>query len=637
MLSATARGVKKMRVEKHRPALLSVFAVLAVTAATVAITAGRPQVSQADTSVRPWLDPGLAVADRVEDLLGRMTLADKVGQMTQAERAKVTAADITQYRLGSVLSGGGSAPTPNSPAGWADMYDQFQRGALATPLQIPLIYGIDAVHGNNNVAGATIFPHNIGLGASRDPALVEKIGAATAEEVAGAGLDWTFAPCLCVARDDRWGRTYESFGEDPELPTAMTTVITGLQDGPTKVLATAKHYIGDGGTTGGDDQGNTEISEADLRAVHLPPFKAAVQRGVGSVMISYSSWNGAKMHGSKYLITDVLKGELAFTGFTVSDWAAIDQLDGKTGFTKAEVVTAVNAGLDMVMVPENWKTFVGYLTEAAQSGEIPMSRIDDANRRILRQKVQLGLFEQPMADRSLAGTVGSAAHRALAREAVRKSQVLLRNENGVLPLAKTGGKIFVAGKNADDIGNQAGGWTLSWQGKSGATIAGTTILQGIREVAGSGTQITYAKDGSGIDSSYRAAIAVIGETPYAEGQGDRPNGLALDATDKAVLTKLRAAGVPVIVVLVSGRPLDIAADVPGWNALVASWLPGSEGAGVADVLFGAYAPTAKLPVTWPSSSSQEPVNRGDGKTGLYAYGYGLTYAGAARSETGPRQ
>jgi beta-glucosidase len=607
-----------VRFDKRR-----VFIGLVVVVSAVLAGVGRiPLAAAADL---PYLDPTLPVADRVEDLLARMTLAEKVGQMTQVQRTKVTAADLTQYRLGSVLSGGGSAPADNTPAGWADMYDGFQRGALATPLQIPLIYGVDAVHGDNNVLGSTIFPHNIGLGATRDPELVQRIGAATAEEVAGAGMDWTFAPCLCVARDDRWGRTYESFGEDPELPTAMTTVITGLQDGPTKVLATAKHYLGDGGTTGGDDQGDTALSEADLRAIHLPPFKAAVERGVGSVMISFSSWNGAKLHGSKYLITDVLKTELGFTGFTISDWAGIDQLDGKKGFTQAEVVTAVNAGLDMIMVPENWQTFVGYLTAAAQSGQIPATRIDDANRRILTQKFKLGLFEQPYADRSLAATVGSAEHRALAREAVRKSQVLLRN-TGVLPLAKDGGKIFVAGKSADDIGNQSGGWTLSWQGASGDTVPGTTILEGIRAAAGTGTSITYARDGAGIDGTYRAAVAVIGETPYAESEGDRPGGLALDAEDEALLARLRATGVPVIVVLVSGRPLDVAAEVDGWAALVAAWLPGSEGAGVADVLFGDYAPTGRLPVTWPLSSDQEPINNGDGKTGLYAYGYGLTYA-----------
>jgi beta-glucosidase len=619
----------------HHAAGVRTLAALIGVVAAVGLGPALAPPGRASAATLPYQDPTRPVAERVDDLLGRMSLDDKVGQMTQAERAAVSASDLTAFRLGSVLSGGGSAPTPNTPAAWADMYDAYQRGALATPLQIPMLYGIDAVHGDNNVYGSTIFPHNIGLGATRDPALVQQIGRATAEEVTGAGLDWTFAPCLCVARNDRWGRTYESFGENPEIATSMTTVITGLQDGPAPVLATAKHYVGDGGTTGGVDQGDTQISEAELRAVHLPPFKAAVDRGVGSVMISFSSWNGLKMHAGRYLITDVLKGELGFAGFTISDWAAIDQLDGQKGFTQAEVVTAVNAGLDMLMVPADWQTFVGYLRSAVQSGQVPMSRIDDANRRILTQKFKLGLFEHPYADRSYAAGIGSAAHRALARQGVRESQVLLKNDGDVLPLAKTGGKIFVAGKSADDIGNQSGGWTLTWQGASGNTVPGTSILRGIRDAAGAGTTITYNRDGNGIDGTYRAAIAVVGETPYAEGQGDRPGSMALDSADLAVLARLRAAGVPVIVVLVSGRPLDIAGELSGWNALLASWLPGSEGNGVADVLFGDFVPTGRLPVTWPRSASQEPINDGDGKAGLFPYGYGLTYAGASADTAAP--
>jgi beta-glucosidase len=523
-----------------------------------------------------------------------------------------------------VLSGGGSAPSPNNPAGWADLYDNLQRGALATPLRIPMIYGIDAVHGDNNVYGATIFPHNIGLGATRDPGLAERIGRATAEEVIGSGQDWTFAPCVCVARNHRWGRTYESFSENPALVSDLTTVVTGLQNGTPKVLATAKHYVGDGGTTNGTDQGNTQLTEADLRSIHLPPFRAAVQRGVGSVMISFSSWNGQKLHGHRYLVTDVLKGELGFTGFTVSDWAGIDQLDGQRGFTQAEVATAINAGLDMIMVPNDWRGFLTLLRAAVQAGQVPMSRIDDANRRILTKKFEYGLFERPFADRSYAATIGSAAHRALAREAVRKSQVLLKN-NGVLPLAKSGGKIFVAGRSADDIGNQSGGWTLSWQGASGNTVPGTTILQGIRAAVGSAATVTYQRDGTGIDGSYRAAIAVVGETPYAEGAGDRPGSMALDSTDLATLSRLRASGVPLVVVLVSGRPLDIAAQLGDWSALLAAWLPGSEGAGVADVLFGDYAPTGTLPMTWMRTASQQPINDGDGQSALFAYGFGLGY------------
>src|SRR5215468_9796977 len=412
----------------------------------------------------------------------------------------------------------------------------------------------------------------------------------------------------------------------------MTTIITGLQgsslSAPGSVLATAKHYGGDGGTTGGVDQGNTQLSEADLRAIHLPPFQAAVQRGVGAVMISFSSWKGVKMHGNQFLITSVLKGELGFAGFVISDWNGIDQIDGQTGFTAAEVDTAINAGIDMVMVPTAWQNFISVLRSEVQAGRIPMSRIDDANRRILTKKFELGLFERPLTDRSFTSTVGNAAHRTLARQAVRESMVLLKNANNILPLATANTKIFVAGKSADNIGYQSGGWTISWQGGSGAVTPGTTILQGIRNTAGSGTTVTYNAGGSGIDSSYRAAIAVIGETPYAEGQGDRPGSMGLDTTDLSVLNTLKASSVPLIVVLVSGRPLDISAQLPNWNALLEAWLPGTEGQGVADVLFGNYAPTGKLPVTWPNSASQEPINDGDGQTPLFPYGYGLSYSGA---------
>ncbi|MEU8340762.1 glycoside hydrolase family 3 N-terminal domain-containing protein [Spirillospora sp. NPDC048832] len=575
----------------------------------------------------PYLDPHLSVQDRVADLLGRMSLADKLGQMTQPERRYITHDEVTRYRIGSVLSSGGSAPVPNTPENWADMYDGFQRAALAAPLRVPLMYGVDAVHGHNNMVGATVFPHNIGLGATRDPALVRRIGAATAAEMAGTGVDWNFAPCVCVARDDRWGRTYESFGEVPELPTMMTTVIDGLQgstlSGPTSVLATAKHYVGDGGTVGGDDRGDVRLPEKELRALHLAPFQAAVKRGVGSVMVSYSSWNGLKMHQNKYLITDVLKGELGFGGFVVSDYNGIDEIDGKPGFTRDEVAAAVNAGIDMVMVPAEWRRFLEYLRDEVQKGDVPMARIDDANRRILTKKFEMGLFERPMADRSHLAAVGSAAHRELARQAVAESQVLLKNED-VLPLAGDD-KVFVAGRSADDIGMQSGGWTITWQGEPGPITPGTTILDGIRKAADRGATITYSKDGGGIDPSYDAAIAVVGETPYAEYHGDRTDGLRLDEADLRTIHRLRASGVPVIVVLVSGRPLDVAAHLPKWDALVAAWLPGTEGQGVADVLYGDAEPRGKLPVTWMRSGDQEPINRGDGKKPLFPFGYGLTY------------
>ncbi|MFB4295595.1 glycoside hydrolase family 3 protein [Actinomadura sp. NTSP31] len=583
----------------------------------------------AGASAVPYLDPAVPVAARVDDLLSRMSLDDKLGQMTQAERRYVTPAEAGRYRIGSILSAGGSAPTPNTPAGWADMYDAFQKGALSAPLRIPMMYGVDAVHGDNNVVGATIFPHNIGLGATRDPALVRDIGAATAEEMTATGVDWDFAPCVCVARDDRWGRTYESFGEVPELPSAMTTLIDGLQGGklggPSSVLATAKHFVGDGGTEGGRDRGDTKISEEELRAVHLPPFQEAVRRGVGSVMVSYSSWNGVKMHANRHLITDVLKGELGFTGFVVSDYEGVGRIGGKPDMTKEEVAQAINAGIDMVMVPRKWKEFIADLRAEVKDGTVPMARIDDANRRILTKKVQLGLFERPLADRSGLRTVGNAAHRALARRAVAESQVLLKND-GVLPLRR-GGRVFVAGRGADDIGMQSGGWTVTWQGSPGRTTPGTTILQGIRQAAGKSSKVAYDRDGKGVDKSYDAAVAVVGEKPYAEYHGDRPDGLALDDEDLKTIDRLRASGVPVAVVLVSGRPLDVASRLGGWNALVASWLPGTEGEGVADVLFGDARPAGRLPVTWPRDGDQEPINVGDGKKPLFPFGYGLTYRG----------
>ncbi|GAA1360041.1 glycoside hydrolase family 3 protein [Catellatospora chokoriensis] len=615
---------------RRRGRLLAAGLVLLLAAAAAVYWLTRDADDGAYDPDAPYLDASRPVAERVDDLLGRMTLDEKIGQMTQAERREVTTGDVTTYALGSLLSGGGSVPTDNTPQGWADMYDGFQTEALATRLRIPMIYGVDAVHGHNNVSGATIFPHNIGLGATRDPQLVRKIGEAVATEVVATGLDWDFAPCLCVARDARWGRTYESFGEDPEIASSMTTIVTGLQGeklgGPNSVLATAKHYVGDGGTLGGKDQGDAQISEEELRKVHLPPFQAAVKAGVGSVMVSFSSFNGEKLHGHRYLLTDVLKGELGFTGFVVSDWNAIDQIDGvRDAFTPAEVSTAINAGIDMVMVPERWREFISVLRDEVNAGTVPTSRIDDANRRILTKKFELGMFERPLADRSQFDQVGSAAHRELARQAVRQSQVLLKNAGGVLPLKPKTGKVFVAGRNADDIGNQSGGWTLTWQGKSGPITEGTTILQGIKEAVEPGGTVTYSADGSGVNRGYDVAIAVLGETPYAEYEGDRPDGVKLDKVDLDTLATLRKAGVPVVVVLVSGRPVDVSAQLPQVQGLMAAWLPGTEGAGVADVLFGAYAPTGKLPMSWPATAAQEPVNTGDEKTPLFAYGYGLTY------------
>lgn len=573
----------------------------------------------------PYRDPLLPVADRVEDLLARMSLAEKIGQMTQAERCESDEADVADHLLGSVLSGGGSVPTPNTPVGWADMYDGLQRSAARTRLGIPILYGVDAVHGHGNVVGATVFPHNIGLGATRDPDLVREIGAVVAREVTGTGITWNFAPCLGVVRNPRWGRTYESFGELSELPVAMTSYITGLQGprvgpGPS-VMATAKHYLGDGGTDAGDDQGDTRLSEAELRDLHLPPFLAALRANVGSIMVSLSSWNGVRLHGHHYLITEVLKGELGFTGIVVSDWNGIDNIRGRDAFTGEEVRDAVNAGIDMVMVPEEWRRFIAVLHDEVLAGRVPMSRIDDANRRILTKKFEQGLFEHPLTDRSHTARIGCAEHRALARRAVAAGQVVLKNDGALLPL--TAGRIFVAGRAADDIGMQCGGWTISWQGSPGPVTDGTTILEGIRAAAGPAATVTHHRDGHGIDPSYDVAIAVVGEEPYAEDEGDLEGAMGLDPGDLAVIARLRDAGVPVVVVLVSGRPLDIAAELPGWDALVAAWLPGTEGAGVADVLFGAVPASGRLPVTWMRSTEQLPINDGDGQDPLFPLGYGL--------------
>ncbi|GAB1692470.1 glycoside hydrolase family 3 protein [Krasilnikovia sp. M28-CT-15] len=600
---------------------------MSVVLCASAVTLAPSAASAADPVYK---DPSQPVAARVADLLTRMSLDEKIGQMVQAERHNATPADVRDLRLGSMLAGGGEGPEPQSPQVWADLYDTYQRAALETPLGIPIMFGIDAVHGANHVYGGTIFPHNVGLGATRDPALVERIGRVTATEVAATGIDWTYSPCLCVARDDHWGRVYESFGETPANPSAMTSLITGMQgrslNTPTSILATAKHYVGDGGTAGGLDQGDAQISEEELRAIHLAPFRAAVGRNVASVMMSYSSWNGRKLHGDKYLITDVLKGELGFQGIVITDWDGIARLDDNFVYTPEKVRTGVNAGIDVFMVPENYwyKEFIRLLRDEVHAGRVTQARIDDAVTRILTKKFELGLFERPFADRGLASTVGSPEHRAVAREAVQKSQVVLKN-NGVLPLAKAPGRIFVAGKSAHNIGFQSGGWTMKWQGVDGPSTPGTTVLQGIRNTVAPGTTVTYDREGDGIDRSYGVAIAVVGEKPYAEEYGDRTDGLRLDAEDQALLARLKASGVPVVTVLISGRPLDVTAELPGMSALVAGWLPGTEGQGVADVLFGAVRPTGKLPVSWARDVTQQPINDGDGKTPLFPYGFGLTY------------
>lgn len=620
----------------RRPEILWTSLAVAVAAAVVTVFLVVPG-SSADDQV--YLDPDAPIAERVEDLLGRMTIEEKVGQMTQAVVGAIDPYpnDIADLGIGSLLNGGSDA-LHDTPEAWAEMIDGYQRKALDSRLSIPLMYGIDAVHGNAALPGAVIFPHNIGLGAAHDPELAGRAAAITAEETRVTGVHWTFAPCVCVARDSRWGRTYESYGEDPGLAVEYApTVVQGFQGtdlaANTSVLATAKHYVGDGGTGYGTsttenyllDQGVVAISEVDLRSIHLPPFQTAVDAGVGSVMISYSSIDfgdgPVKTHGDAYLINDVLKGELGFDGFVVSDWAGVDQISDDYA---ESVRTAINAGVDMVMVPFEYREFITTLLAEVASGRVSEDRIDDAVSRILTQKFALGLFEQPYSDTSGAAEVGSDEHRAVAREAAAASQVLLRNENDLLPL--TGDEsIYVAGSGADALGRQLGGWSGSWQGTVEAVNEGTSILAGIEEVAPDAA-ITYSEDASEPLGDAEVGIVVVAEDPYAEGIGDvgaGPHDMLVSEADAEAIATVCGA-IDCVVVMVSGRPIEIEPHLDDIDALVAAWLPGSEGAGVADPLFGQTPYGGRLPVSWPRLVADEPVNVGDeGYDPLYPYGYGL--------------
>jgi len=578
---------------------------------------------------------------KVRDLLSRMTLEEKVGQMVQANSASLKdPSDVENYFLGSILSGGSSDPkTGNGLVDWTDHYDSFQSRTQKTRLQIPLLYGIDAVHGHSNVLGATLFPHNIGLGCSRNPALVEKAARITALETRATGINWTFAPCVTVPRDERWGRSYEGYGESPELARMMgEAAVRGYQGNylsdPTHILACAKHWIGDGATKYGTgrklkpdlqilDRGDVTLNESELRRLHMAGYLAAIKAGVGTIMPSYSSWNGVKCSGSKRLLTEILKNELKFDGFLISDYDAIDEMPGDY---KSQIETSANAGMDMFMVSTKYRELYALLLELARENRVPMSRIDDAVARILRVKFAMGLMDgrSNLADRKLHTSFGSAAHRVVARECVRETLVLLKNEKRVLPASKKLNRIHVAGKSADDIGNQCGGWTISWQGKSGAnTTGGTTILKAIQETVSPQTKVTYSKDGADAAGA-DLGIVVIGETPYAEWMGDRQS-LELAEEDVAVVEKMKQAGMPLVVVLISGRPLIIEKVIDKADAFVAAWLPGTEGRGVTDVLFGDFKFAGKLSFSWPRSMDQIPINVGDKNYDpLFKYGYGLT-------------
>ena len=581
-----------------------------------------------------------AVDARVDALLAQMSLDEKIGQMVQVDMAGLhDKTDIQKYFIGSMLSGGNSDPADNLPQAWLQAVSDYQSYALKTRLKIPLLYGIDAVHGHNNIDGAVIFPHDIGIGATHDLKLAGQAARVTAEEVAGTGINWAFGPCVAVAEDIRWGRIYESFSDNPKLVSMLGVAeVRGLQQplpNGAIVLACPKHFLADGGTQDGIDEGNSVCDEATLRQRYLPPYRAAIAIGAKSIMVSFSSWNGRKMHGNKYLLTDVLKGELGFKGFLISDWAAIDQLSPDY---KNAVETAVNAGLDMAMVPygpgqgNNYIDFITDLKQLVAEGRVPQSRIDDAVRRILRVKMEIGLFEHPYADPDLVSQIGSPQHRAVARRCVSESLVLLKNQGSALPLSPDLQSLAVVGSAADDLGIQCGGWTISWQGSTGSvTHGGTTLLAAIRQAVSPGTHVTFSPDGSNIAGA-QAIVVVVGELPYAEMKGDRTN-LDLAAADAALIAKAKAAGVPVITVLYSGRPLVLGKTLDETDAFVAAWLPGTEGEGIADVLFGKVRPTGKLPRPWPENNSEHNSDafRLSAVQPLFSSGYGLSYSAGMKS------
>ncbi|HEV2693749.1 MAG TPA: glycoside hydrolase family 3 N-terminal domain-containing protein [Verrucomicrobiae bacterium] len=580
-------------------------------------------------------------ASKADALLAKMTLDEKIGQMVQIDSgALADKTDVKKYFIGSVLSGGGSDPADNLPATWLQFANSFQDQALQTRLKIPLLYGIDAVHGNNNIDGAVIFPHNVGLGAMHNPELAARAARVTAAEVAGVGIQWAFGPCVAVAQDIRWGRTYESFSDDPALVSTLGAaqirgMETPLPNGFT-VLACPKHFLADGGTKNGVDEGNALGDEALMRNTFLPPYRAAVAAGAKSIMVSFSSWNGEKMHGNKHLLTDVLKGELGFKGFLVSDWAAIDQLGPNY---KNDIETSINAGLDMAMIPygpgqnNNYVDFINDLKDLVATGRVPQARIDDAVRRILLAKIEIGLFKYPNADPKLVSEVGSPAHRAVARECVRESVVLLRNENRTLPLSKNLQHLVVVGKAADDLGMQCGGWTISWQGSTGAvTHGGTTLLTAIKQAVSKNTEVTYSPEGDNLQGA-SAIIVAVGEMPYAEMKGDRSD-LSLATADAALIEKAKAAGVPVVTVLYSGRPQVLGASLEQSDAFVAAWLPGTEGEGLTDVLFGDFQPAGKLSRPWPRDNSElnSSVFASHAAEPLFVPGYGLSYKAGMKAK-----
>ena len=601
-----------------------------------------------------WESITSAVTENVDtavaSILASMTTAEKVGQMVQAEISGITPDEVRQWNLGSVLNGGGSWPNGknSSIADWVSLADDLYEASTDTSdggVGIPVIWGTDAVHGHNNVIGATIFPHNIGLGAANNPKLMREIGEITALEVAATGIDWVFAPTLAVVRNDTWGRTYEGYSEDPEIVRAYAgEIVKGLQGvgsnrfGSDKVVATAKHFVGDGGTQGGVDQGNTVVTESELRNIHAQGYISALGAGAQTVMASYNSWNGSKLHGNQYLLTNVLKQQMGFDGYVIGDWNGHGQVPG---CSDSQCAQAIMAGVDMIMVPYAWRSFIQNTITQVNNGTIPMSRIDDAVTRILRVKLRAGFANSiKPSNREHANNtslIGAPAHRAVARQAVRESLVLLKNSDGILPLQRNS-NVLVAGSGANDIGKQSGGWTVTWQGTGNSNSdfpGGTTIYQGIQSVvnsAGGTTRLSTSGNWSGTKPD--VAIVVFGESPYAEGQGDLSNieyqnGIK---SDLAMLESLRSQDIPVISIFITGRPLWVNKELNASDAFVAAWLPGSEGAGIADVIFKNasgdinYDFKGKLSFSWPKYTSQIIINRNDEDYDpLFPYGFGLTY------------
>jgi beta-glucosidase len=658
------------------PSFRALLAALIAAACALA-----PAARGADAAAGPVARAFAQDADQeaqIRAIVAQMTLAQKIGQMTQADIRAITPAEVRRFYIGSVLNGGGAWPNQDkhaSTADWLALADAWWDASMSTDMavKVPVIWGTDAVHGNNNVFGMTLFPHNIGLGAAHDPALVERIGEAVARQVRVTGIDWTFAPTVAVPRDDRWGRTYEGFSEDPAIVAAYAgRYVTGLQgrfdpSGRPTIVATAKHFLGDGGTDQGVDQGENKASLADLLRIHGAGYVSALDAGVQTVMASFNSWTftghddagralafaDAKNTGNRYLLTDLLKTRWGFDGFVVTDWDAIGQVryvdaSGKTrSCTTSSCPAAINAGIDMVMAPFAWKDFIAHTMASVQAGEITMSRIDDAVTRILRVKMRAGLFRvvdgasvSTRPSRRAGARDAAAAHpRELARAAVRESLVLLKNDHGTLPLARAG-RVLVVGRAADSIADQAGGWSITWQG-TGNTDAdfpvGDSLLAGVREAVGA-DNVVWSIDAKDVDvTAFKAVIAVIGETPYAEGAGDIGRSSTLEHArrhpeDLAVLDRVSGHGVPVVTVLFSGRPLWVNREIDRSDAFVAAWLPGTEGKGITDVLFrradgGAIDFRGKLSYSWPKSACQTTVNKGDaGYDPLFAYGYGLTYA-----------